>query len=55
MGDWISSFKIARGCVVIAYRHRDYNGEMKIFAGSNRYVGDQWNDKISSWKCECKR
>lgn len=40
-----------RGCV--AFLHRDYRGAKFTFKGNLdvRYVGDRWNDKISSFAC----
>jgi hypothetical protein len=52
--DKISSFKIANGCWVKAYQHRDYKGDSTTFTGYVKYTGDLWNDQISSWTCHCR-
>jgi hypothetical protein len=40
-----------RGCIY--YEHRDYGGASRAKPGNTRvmYVGDWWNDKISSFRC----
>jgi Peptidase inhibitor family I36 len=39
------------GC--IAYEHRDFGGAKFTFRGNVnvKYIGDRWNDKISSFAC----
>jgi hypothetical protein len=54
MNDAISSFRVAPGCRFIAWEHRDRGGASKVFeTGDCQYVGDDWNDRISSWECRC--
>jgi len=52
MNDKISSFRVSRGCRIIAWDHRDRGGTSQEF-GECQYIGDDWNDRISSWQCEC--
>ena len=48
--DLISSFKQVNPAKVIVYEHINFGGG-RLYASSNQqYVGDQWNDKISSIK-----
>lgn len=49
----ISGFKIRSGCYVQAYAGEDYTGRNRRFSGDTPYVGDAWNDVISSWRCIC--
>jgi hypothetical protein len=53
MNDAISSFRVAPGCRIIAWEHRDRGGASTEFGGDCQYVGDGWNDRISSWECRC--
>lgn len=52
INDKISSFRVALGCRVIAWEHRDKGGAQQVF-GECAYIGDEWNDAISSWECQC--
>jgi hypothetical protein len=51
--DEISSFRVASGCQVVAWEHSGKAGEMTYFASDTAFVGDRWNDRISSWACRC--
>jgi hypothetical protein len=53
MNDKISSFKIASGCHVEVFEHRDFQGPSARWSGDVTFVGNNWNDLISSWKCVC--
>jgi hypothetical protein len=46
--DIISSLKIPADLMVTAYEHADFEGKSKIFTEDTTYVGDDFNDKISS-------
>lgn len=46
--DIISSIKIPAGLIVTAYEHIDFQGSTKIFTDDTSYVGNDFNDKISS-------
>jgi hypothetical protein len=50
----ISSFKIVRGCHVDAYEHVNFQGPSSKWTGDVPFVGPNWNDLISSWKCVCR-
>ena len=52
--DEISSFRVAAGCVVVAWEHRDQQGAETTFYSDAEYVGDLWNDDISSFACRCQ-
>ena len=39
------SLRMRSGCRVVAYQHRDYQGDSTVFRGDHRYVGDLWNDR----------
>jgi hypothetical protein len=46
--DLISSFKQIKPAKIILYEHINYKGG-RLYADSNqKYIGNQWNDKISS-------
>jgi hypothetical protein len=42
----------AAGCVTV-YEDINYAGRSTTFCGSTGYVGDFWNDRISSFKADC--
>jgi len=48
MNDKISSFTCHPPCSVIAFEHSEYKGDSILYEGSQSYVGDKWNDIISS-------
>jgi hypothetical protein len=49
----ISSFRIVRGCHVDAFEHGNFQGPSSRWTGDVPFVGRNWNDLITSWKCEC--
>lgn len=51
--DEISSFRVAPGCKIVAWEYRDKGGEETTFYSDAEYVGDTWNDRISSYACRC--
>ena len=53
MNDKISSFRVSRGCRVRVWEHRNKGGASTTF-GECQYIGDAWNDDISSWSCICR-
>lgn len=46
--DIISSIKVRQGNRVIVYQHKNFSGKRASVTRNVRYVGDQWNDSISS-------
>ena len=50
--DTISSIMVEPGYRVIAYEHVNFGGKYKIFEGNVTYVGDEFNDMISSFRVE---
>ncbi|MFE4460422.1 peptidase inhibitor family I36 protein [Nocardia tengchongensis] len=48
--DTVSSLKVAPGYAVIAYTDANFQGDSKEFTADTPYVGDAFNDKISSVK-----
>ena len=36
-----------------AYEHNDFGGDWHFWRGNIAYVGDDWNDRISSLTVEC--
>jgi Peptidase inhibitor family I36 len=54
MNDKISSFKIRKGgCYVEVYQDRDFKGARSSWSQDVAFVGNNWNDRVSSWKCVC--
>jgi hypothetical protein len=49
----ISSFKIRRSCRVDAYQGADFQGASSRWERDVPFVGANWKDMISSWKCVC--
>jgi hypothetical protein len=57
-GDWndrISSIACNSYCEVTVYEHRDFNGALQTFRGAISFVGEAWNDDISSLVARCRR
>ena len=46
--DIISSMKVDPGCQCLAYIDENYRGAYRVFTGDVPYVGNDFNDKISS-------
>ena len=56
--DWddeISSIACRPGCQLRVFEYRDFNGADEIFGSNISYVGDAWNDDISSMVASCTR
>ncbi len=49
----VSSFKMRSGCRVFAWKGANFTGDRRVFGQETSYVGDDWNDQITSWKCIC--
>ncbi len=50
--DSISSLKVPLGYKVIAYKDANFSGESKVYTSDTSWVGNQYNDWISSFKVE---
>jgi hypothetical protein len=48
--DTISSMRIQQGYKMKAYENPDYKGAEKHFKGNIKWIGNTWNDRISSFK-----
>ncbi len=48
----ISSLKVSEGYKVTVYTEDNFGGSFKTFTADSNYVGDDWNDKISSMVVE---
>jgi hypothetical protein len=56
IGTWndkISSMACSAGCSMTAYEHNDFGGDWHFWRGNIAYVGDDWNDRISSVTVDC--
>ena len=56
--DWddeISSIACNSSCEVTVYEYRDFNGAHQTFRGNISFVGEAWNDDISSLVARCSR
>jgi hypothetical protein len=57
IGDWgdkISSVFVEPNCMLNVWQHPEFGGEFRSFTpGPVAYVGDWWNDSISSFVCTC--
>jgi hypothetical protein len=49
----ISSFRIANGCYAETFTGQGFTGQRRAWQGHVQYVGDMWNDAITSWRCVC--
>ncbi|NET11898.1 MAG: hypothetical protein F6K08_03080 [Okeania sp. SIO1H6] len=52
--DKASSIRVAPGCSIKVYIDSDYDGPTKVFTESDSYIGDFFNDEISSVKSRCR-
>ena len=52
--DKASSIRVASGCSIKVYIDTDYDGPNKVFTTSDRYIGDFFNDEISSVVSRCR-
>jgi hypothetical protein len=52
LNDEISSFRVSQRCHVVVWEHRDKGGASRRF-DECQYIGNDWNDAISSWSCRC--
>lgn len=48
--DEISSISVPDGWMLVCFEHENFDGDYTIFRGDIPYVGDAWNDRISSAK-----
>ena len=48
----MSSLKVTPGFKVTIYEDDNFNGKSKSYTASESFVGDEWNDKMSSLKVE---
>ncbi|OJJ15061.1 hypothetical protein BKI52_40045 [marine bacterium AO1-C] len=48
--DQLSSIRVPRGYKVRVYEHANFQGRYRDFYGSSIFVGNQWNDRVSSIK-----
>ena len=46
--DRLSSIKVRRGNSVILYEHKNFSGRKATVTKDLRFVGDKWNDIVSS-------
>ncbi|MCA9694355.1 MAG: RICIN domain-containing protein, partial [Myxococcales bacterium] len=46
--DSLSSLKVPQGMVVALYEHANFGGLSRVYFEDTSYVGDDWNDKVSS-------
>lgn len=54
--DQVSSIKVPDGCALTVYENNNYGGSSRTYpSGKHKWVGDGWNDKISSAKCSCTK
>jgi len=53
IADKISSFKMIQGCHVEAFENDNFMGASARWDRDVAFIGRNWNDIISSWKCVC--
>jgi len=46
--DTLSSVRVSRGNIVHLYKHRDFSGRRGVLKKDSAFVGDSWNDIVSS-------
>ena len=52
--DKASSIKVGSGCYITVYIDEGYDGPYKVFTASDSYIGNFFNDQISSVKSRCR-
>ncbi len=53
--DKASSASVPYNCELIIYEHANYEGRyLRLRSGDYHYLGDSWNDVVSSAKCKCR-
>ncbi len=53
--DKVSAVKVPESCHLTVYQHKDLGGDSRAFTpGSTAYIGDLWNDQVSSAICSCR-
>jgi hypothetical protein len=53
--DQTSSVKVPQGCTLTVYSRPGLDGRSKVFEeGDSNFVGEMWNDRISSAQCSCR-
>ena len=50
--DSVSSIKVPLGYKLTVYKDINFSGGSKVFAGDSSYVGNDWNDQITSFVVE---
>jgi len=51
--DRVSAVTTHGNCRLQAFQHKDYQGHSQFFTSTD-FVGDWWNDQMSSFKCVCR-
>lgn len=51
--DRISAVTTSGNCRLQAFQHKDYQGQSQSFSTAD-FIGDRWNDQISSFRCLCR-
>lgn len=55
MNDQTSSIKVPQGCKLTVYSREGMSGRSNVFLeGNYNFVGERWNDRISSADCSCR-
>ncbi|MDC3962932.1 peptidase inhibitor family I36 protein [Polyangium jinanense] len=57
LGEWndiISSIQVEQLCKVTVYEDVNFGGASWTASGAVDWVGDFWNDRISSYICTCR-
>lgn len=55
MNDQTSSIKVPQGCQLTVYSREGMRGRSRVFLeGNYNFVGEEWNDRISSASCSCR-
>ena len=53
--DQTSAVKVPQGCTLTVYSRPGLDGRSKVFEeGDSNFVGEMWNDRISSAQCNCR-
>jgi hypothetical protein len=51
----ISALKVSSGCKLTVWKDSDFQGDKKEFTEDAAFIGNSWDDIISSAKCSCQQ
>ena len=50
----ISAVKVSSGCQLTLWKKADFQGDKREFTSNAKFVGNRWNEVVSSATCSCQ-